>query len=101
MKVQKRQGQLERYSRAKIYTGIYGAYLRVPAKENLVDKLTEQVEAQLLKMHKSIVSSQKIADIILPILRSANTAAFVRYLARQRHITNEDQLLAELNSFRK
>jgi transcriptional repressor NrdR len=100
MKIQKKSGRLERYSRAKVYTGIYGAYLRVPAKENVVDKLTDQVEANLLKIHKSVVSSLVIADIVLPLLRAADTAAFVRYLSRQRNITNEDQLLAELASFR-
>lgn len=101
MKVKKKSGKLERYSRAKVYTGIYGAYLRVPAKENVVDNLTDQVEAKLLKMHKNTVSSQIVADIVLPLLRSADTAAFVRYLTRQKNITNEDQLLKELESFRK
>ena len=101
MKIQKKNGKVERYSRAKVYTGIYGAYLRVPAKENVVDRLTDQVEARLLKMHKKIVSSQVVADIVLPLLRSTDTAAFVRYLTRQRNITNEDQLLRELESFRK
>jgi transcriptional regulator NrdR family protein len=101
MKVQKRSSKLERYNRAKVYTGIYGAYLRVPDKENLVDKLTDQVEARLLKTHRKIITSQAIADIVLPILRVSDTAAFVRYLARQRHISSEDQLLAELYTFRK
>lgn len=101
MKVEKRSGKLERYSRAKVYTGIYGAYLRVPAKENVVDNLTDQVESKLLKMHKNTISSQAVADIVLPLLRSADTAAFVRYLTRQRNITSEDQLLKELESFRK
>lgn len=100
MKIQKQSGKVERYSRAKVYTGIYGAYLRVPAKENVVDKLTDQVEANLLKIHKSVVTSLVVADIILPLLRAADTAAFVRYLSRQRNITSEDQLLAELEKFR-
>lgn len=100
MKVEKRGGRIEHYSRAKVYTGIYGAYLRVPAKENVVDKITDQVEAKLLKIHKSVVTSLVVADIILPLLRVANTAAFVRYLSRQRNITSEDQLLAELEKFR-
>lgn len=99
MMVEKRSGKTQRYSRAKIYTGIYGAYLRVPAKENTVDELTDQVEARLLKLHKKTVTSQVIADIVLPLLRSADTATFVRYLTRQRKITSEAQLLAEIASF--
>lgn len=101
MKIQKKSGRVERYSRAKVYTGIYGAYLRVPAKENVVDKLTDQVEAKLLRMHKNTVSSEVVANIVLPLLRTADTAAFVRYLSRQRNITSEDQLMAELLAFRR
>lgn len=101
MKIKKKNDKLERYSRAKVYTGIYGAYLRVPAKENVVDNLTDQVEAKLLKLHKNTISSQAVADVVLPLLRAADTAAFVRYLTRQRNITNEEQLINELESFRK
>lgn len=100
MKIKKKSGRIERYSRAKIYTGMYGAYLRIPAKENTIDQLTEQVEAKLLKLHKNTISSQTIADIVLPIVRSNNAAAFIRYLARQRNITSEEQLIVELESFK-
>lgn len=81
IKVIKRSGRKERYNRAKLFAGIYGAYLSVPQKETTVDDITNQIEAALLDLQKKEISSSEITKAVLGILKTANPAAFLRFLA--------------------
>src|SRR5665213_2372762 len=99
VKVMKKTGTKERYSRAKLFTGIYGAFLDIRAKQNAVDAVTDTVEAKLLDTKKTTLSTAEIAEIVLQTLKHYNTAAFVRYLANQTDLANEAQLRKELKKY--
>lgn len=99
LKVLKKGGRKERYSRAKLFSGVYGAYLSIPDKERTVDKVTDDIESRLLDTRKREICSDDIAEIVLRVLKAENTAAFVRYLAYQTDLQSEAQLRRELRKY--
>jgi transcriptional repressor NrdR len=100
LKVVKKTGKKQRYSRAKLYSGIYGAFLSIPAKETTVDAVTDTIEAKILDTKRRDLSSQDIARIVLITLKHFNTAAFLRYLAYQTDLASDAQLKQELKKYK-
>ncbi len=92
-------GKKERYSRAKLYSGIYGAFLSIPAKETTVDGVTDTVEAKLLDTKQREIATSEIARITLVTLKHYNTTAFLRYLAYQTDLGSDAQLQRELKKY--
>lgn len=99
LKVVKKGGKKQRYSRAKLYSGIYGAFLDINAKETTVDAVTDTIEARLLDTKRRELTSQDIAKTVLTTLKHFNTAAFVRYLANQTDLASDAQLRKELKKY--
>lgn len=99
LKVVKKGGKKQRYSRAKLYSGVYGAFLSIPQKETTVDHVTDTIEAKILDTKKREITSSEIARIVLATLKRFNTAAFVRYLAYQTDLASDAQLKAELRKY--
>lgn len=99
LKVVKKTGKKQRYSRAKLYSGLYGAFLSIPSKETTVDAVTDTIEAKLLDSRKPELTSEEIARIVLTTLKHFNTAAFLRYLAYQTDLANDAQLKKELKKY--
>lgn len=99
LRVVKKNGKKQRYSRAKLYSGIYGAFLSIKAKETTVDAVTDTVESKILDTKQREINSADIAKIVLTTLKHFNTAAFVRYLAYQTNLASDAQLKAELKKY--
>jgi len=99
LKIVKKSGRRERYSRAKLYSGIYGAFLSVPQKETTVDAVTDTIEAKLLDTRRGELTSAEIADITLITLKHFNTAAFMRFLAYHADLSSDAQMKAALRKY--
>jgi transcriptional repressor NrdR len=99
LKVIKKSGQKQRYSRAKLYSGVYGAFLSIPSKETTVDAVTDTIEAKLLDTKERELSSSQIAHITLVTLKHFNTAAFMRFLAYHADLSSDAQMRAELKKY--
>jgi len=99
LKVIKKNGKKQPYSRAKLYNGIYGSFMAIPTKGNSVDGLIDTIEAKILDKKKLEVSSKEIAEITLATLKNFNTTAFVRYLAYQTDLISGAQLKRELKKY--
>ena len=100
LKVIKKTGKKQRYSRARLYSGIYGAFLSIPQKETTVDAVTDTIESKILDTKKPEISSDEIATIVLITLKHFNTAAFLRYLSYQADIVSDAQLKKELRKYK-
>ncbi len=103
LNVIKKSGKTERFSKYKLYSGIYGATIgsKTPNREKVVESLTLIVEKKILLLNKKRVSSQEIADIVLNILRKKSTGTFLRFLAYTKDIKTEVQMRKELNKYTK
>lgn len=99
LKVLKNSGKKQRYSRAKLYSGVYGAFLSIPSKETTVDAVTDTIESKILDTRKSEITSSEVAKIVLATLNHFNTAAFLRYLAYQTDLASNAQLKKELKKY--
>jgi transcriptional repressor NrdR len=99
LKVIKKSGKRERYSRAKLYSGVYGAFLQVKNKETTVDGVTDTIESKIMDTKARELDTETIARIVLSTLKRFNTAAFVRYLAYQTDLASDAQLKAELKKY--
>ena len=97
----KKTGQAERFSRAKLYSGIYGATIgsKLPNREFVVDKITREVEKKILFMKKKRISTQEISDIVLKILKKLSPTTFLRFLAYNKNPKSESQIRKELSKY--
>ncbi|MDB5179025.1 MAG: transcriptional regulator NrdR [Patescibacteria group bacterium] len=99
LKVAKSTGKPRSYSRAKLFSGLYAAFLDVPHKDETIDAVTDTIESKLLDLRQSQVSTQQIAVIVLSTLKHFNTAAFLRYLTTHTDLASPGQLARELKRY--
>lgn len=99
LEVAKKHGKAERYSRAKLFSSVYAAFLDVAGKQNTIDSVTDTIEAKLLDLQRTQISTEEIAAIVLQTLKHYHTTAFVRYLSHKTDLTSEAQLRKELKKY--
>jgi len=100
IKVEKRHAKTpEPYSRAKLFSSIYAAFMDIRGRQTTVDAVTETVETKILDLQEQVLTTQAIADIVLQTLKHFSTAAFVRYLSNQTDLVSEAQLRKELKKY--
>lgn len=94
----KKSGKKERFNRMKLYSGIFysSQSSRIQAREVFIDKITREIEGELLLLQKKQLGSQEIAEIVLKILRKKNTPTFLRFLTYWKDITSDTQIRKEL-----
>lgn len=97
----KKSNKPERFSRLKLYTGIFSASRasEIPNREYFIDKIFQEVEYQILFMKKKQIKSQEITNIVLKTLRKRHTATFLRFLIYSQDIQSEAQLKKELSKY--
>lgn len=95
--VVKKSGRTELYSRAKLYSGIYVDIVdsKKVNRERLADKLTAEIEKEILRLKKKRISSAEIGDIVLRKLGRQNAAAFLKFLAYSKQIKSLPQFNRE------
>ncbi len=95
----KKTGKTQSFSRIKLFSGIYGATIgsKTPNREFVVDKITREVEKELLFLKKKRVT----ADVVLFKLRKMHPTSFMRFLAYSKDILNEAQMKKEFKKYTK
>lgn len=99
----KKSGNSQKFSRMKLYSGIYGATIssKTPRREDVVDKITREIERQILALKKKQVTSTEIADITLLTLKRVHVRTFLRMLAYNKDIKTEAEMIREFNRYTK
>ncbi len=99
--VKKKSGKIQKYSRMKLYAGIYGATIssKTPNREYIVDKITREAEQQILALKKKQISSVEIANIVMGILKHVHPRTFLRMLAYHADIRTEADMVREFNRY--
>jgi transcriptional repressor NrdR len=87
----KRDGKKERYNRFNIYTSIYRAAFSWPKKEEIIDRITDRVEASILDLGKKEVTTEEIAELVMRRLRARNLNTFLRYLTYSKRPKTEQE----------
>lgn len=81
LKVSKRDGSVEAYSPDKLSRGIRLALEKRPFSQERIEQLIADIEQDIMKIGKTIVSSRQIGDIILEKLRLLDDVAYLRFLS--------------------
>lgn len=99
--VVKRSGRMQQFSRMKLYASIYGATIgsKTPDRERLVDTMTRDIERQILACRKKQITSTEISDITLRTLKRTNPRTFLRWLAYNKNIQSEADMIREFNRY--
>lgn len=99
--VVKKSGDKQRFNKIKLYSGIYGATIgsKTPNREKVVEKITEEVENNILFSKKKIISSQEIGDLVLHQLRKTNIATFMRFLAYHKNLRSLKETQKEISKY--
>jgi transcriptional regulator NrdR family protein len=71
------------FNRSKLYSSVYQAFLDVPDKDDVIDAVTDTIEAKLLDLKSPTITLTQIRSNVLSTLKHFNSAAFVRYLTAQ------------------
>ena len=99
----KRSGKKEKYSRVKLYSGIYNATVssRPTERQKLVERITRSVEKQILYLKKKEIDSKDIGEIVLNTLQKLSPGAFLAFLTYYKNITTKSQIKKELKHYLK
>jgi transcriptional repressor NrdR len=77
--VVKRGGRRETFNREKVAEGIRISCAKRPVAAEDIERLVNQVEAQVMAMNKSEVPARDIGDMVLQGLRELDEVAYIRY----------------------
>jgi transcriptional repressor NrdR len=96
----KKSGQPEMYNRMKLYTGLYRATVSKTAnRAKKVDRVTLEVEREILFLKQKRIKSEIIGDTVLNKLKKVDTGMFLRFLAYFKDITSEHEMKKELEKY--
>lgn len=96
----KKDGKRERYNRYNIYSSLYKAAYSWNKKEELIDKITNKVELDLLDLGRDEITTTEISEVILRRLRKRNINTFLRYLTYNKRPGNETEFQELLKKYR-
>ena len=82
----KKDGRRVKFSRAKLYSGIYQAVAGAKKFDRgkagvLAEKITEEIEKIIILRKDEIIESQKIYKLVLDYLKKNYRGHYLRYLA--------------------
>lgn len=100
LRVKAATGKPEAYSRSKLFSEIYAAFLDLPAKPKTIDAVTDTIEAKILDLKQDIIETKQISAIVLTTLKHFNTPAFLRYLSAHTDLSSSSELKKELKKYR-
>lgn len=97
----KRTGKKEKYSRAKLYTGIFISTVssRQAERQKLVEMITRRVEREILHLKRKEIKSSKIAGIVLENLKIHSPGAFLTFLSFHKNIDRAGKIKSELKRY--
>ena len=94
----KKDERREEFSRNKLLTGIRKACEKRPLPTDAVDKLADDIEAELHHLGKAEIPSAIIGDMVMERLKSLDHIAYIRFASVYREFTDITALKQELDT---
>ena len=79
LKVVKRNGEKQEYSREKLKKGLMKACWKRDISEEEVDQLVDEIEIKLLAKKTQLIRSSQIGRLVLSTLRRLDGVAYMRF----------------------
>jgi len=96
--VVKKDGRREEFSRDKLLIGIRRACEKRPLPTGTVDKVVDDIEAELYQLGKPEIPSAVIGDMVMERLKSLDYIAYIRFASVYREFTDITALKQEVDT---
>jgi transcriptional repressor NrdR len=94
----KKDERREEFDRDKLLTGIRKACDKRPLPTGTVDKLADDIEAELYQLGRAEIPSAVIGDMVMERLRSLDHIAYIRFASVYREFTDITALKEEVDT---
>jgi len=94
----KKDGRREEFNRDKLLAGVRKACEKRSLPTGTVDKLVDDIEAELYGLGKSEVASVVVGDMVMERLKSLDYIAYIRFASVYREFTDITALKEEVDT---
>ncbi len=94
----KKDQRREEFNKDKLLTGIRKACEKRPLPTGIVDKLADDIEAELYHQGKAEIPSAVIGDMVMERLKNLDYIAYIRFASVYREFTDITALKREVDS---
>jgi len=99
--VVKKNGQREIFDRVKLRSGIIKACEKRPISADAIEKVVDEIEADLRKSGESEVSSKKVGEIVTKKIKKLDKIAYIRFASVYRQFADISDFEKELAKLSK
>lgn len=93
LRVVKRDGRHEEFSRLKLMSGIMRACEKRPVSPVMIDSLVDEIIEEIEQREDSDISSQDIGEKVMQRLEKLDDVAFVRFASVYRRFADVNQFI--------
>jgi transcriptional repressor NrdR len=94
----KKDGRREEYDRDKVLAGVSKACEKRPLESGAVDRLVDNVEAELFQMGRTEIPSHVIGDRVMAGLKGLDHIAYIRFASVYRDFADITSLKEEVDN---
>lgn len=94
----KKEGYREEFNREKLAKGISKACEKRPLPAGAIDKLIDEIEAEIYRMGKSEVASFEVGEMVMKRLRNLDHIAYIRFASVYRDFADIGSLKEEVDT---
>ncbi len=94
----KKDERREEFNRDKLLTGIRKACEKRPLPTGAIDKIVDDIEAEIYHLGKSEIPSTVIGDMVMERLKSLDYIAYIRFASVYREFTDITALKQEVDT---
>ena len=99
--VVKKDGKREVFDRLKLRGGIIKSVEKRPVSAQDVEKIIDEIEAELRKSGKQELPSKQIGDLVIKKLKKLDEVAYIRFASVYRQFTDISDFEKELSKLSK
>ena len=96
--VTKKDERREEFNRDKILAGLRRACEKRPLPSGIVDKLADDIEAELYRQGKAEIPGSVIGDMVMERLKNLDYIAYIRFASVYRDFTDITSLKREIDN---
>jgi transcriptional repressor NrdR len=96
--VMKKDERREEFDRNKLLSGIRKACEKRPLPTGAIEKLVDDIEAELYRLGKSEIPSELIGDMVMEHLKKLDHIAYIRFASVYREFTDITALKQEVDT---
>lgn len=98
--VTKKDGRREKFSKAKLETGIERAFEKRPVEKTKIDKMINEIEEQLMKLGKREIKSSVIGEMAMKKIKKLDNVAYIRFASVYRDFQDIKDFKKELGGLK-